>query len=222
MPDSVVVEGDTDRAIVKALNPQLDVPRSEGEKGRDAAINLAAVAVKQVGSPRIVLLLDRNGFTPEQIDSEVSRVLKREWKVPPRRSGPCFVFGGTLRIVLAGLPEDTLLRELGVKRFTADDYLLHLCLNDEALQAFCRGENNLSYTPRNASDLRAALTDVTSALRGRGIPIETSKRHLLLIMGIIGYQARRATFAEHMIGRCPEAIRDRVMGTLRNDIQNDP
>jgi len=221
MPDSVVVEGDTDCAIVKALNPQLDVPQPE-RGGRKPAIRSAAVAAKKIHSPRIVLLLDRNGFTPEQIDSEVSIVFKGEWKVPPQRSGPWFIFGGSVRIVLAGLPEDPLLRELGVKRFTSDDYLLRFCLDDEALRSFCSGENNLAYKPQKASDLLAALKDVTSALRGRGIPIEESKRHLLLIMGIIGYQARRATFAEDMIGRCPGAIRDRVTGKLKDDIQNDP
>src|SRR5262249_8511749 len=138
-----------DRAIIHAIAPALDAPRPEKPTGREAAIQRAAFAARQVGNPRIVLLLDRNGFTSEQLDREVHSELEAAAGGPIRRSGPWFTWDDyAVRLVLAGLPTDPLLGELGVVRFTSDDYILKLLLTDEALRSFCAGESHLSRMSR--------------------------------------------------------------------------
>jgi len=76
MPTAVIVEGDTDRAVVNALLPSLEVKLNK--TGREQAIVLAAEAAKQLGSQRVALLLDRNGFTEKQLADEASRLRPRD------------------------------------------------------------------------------------------------------------------------------------------------
>lgn len=80
MGREVVAEGDVDRAILKAICPECEIPTPEPkEQGREAAMRRAATAVKQIGAQRIVLVLDRNGRQPEQIQEEVERTLRSVW-----------------------------------------------------------------------------------------------------------------------------------------------
>ncbi len=75
---TVIAEGDVDRALVTALALQLDVPKPASDKapGRDAAIERAGVAAQQVGKHDIVLLLDRNSHSEEELIREVTGVLQ--------------------------------------------------------------------------------------------------------------------------------------------------
>jgi hypothetical protein len=45
-----------------------------------------------------------------------------------------------------------------------DDYLLKLCLTDEALSAFCGGENRVAYRPQKASELESIIRRLASEL----------------------------------------------------------
>ncbi len=225
MPSVVVGEGDIDRAIIGTLCPSLDVPkpRREETQGREAAMVRAAVAAKQEPPQRVVLVVDRNGFTPVQLDTEVTRVIAGAWGGTPVRRGEWWVLGQSgVRLVIAGRPDDPLLSELGIVRFASDDYLLRLCLDDAAVQAFSASDARLAFRPRNAGELRDVLVEMVAILRGRGIVLETSKRFLNLVRAILGFEASRAEFASRLIQRAPSAIRDEVLGTLRHQIETDP
>lgn len=152
MPSLVVAEGAVDRAIVTALSSGLNVPEPEADEspGREAAMKRAAVAAKLIGH-RILLLLDMNGYSLEDLHREVGGVFQREWGVATQRRGEWWEFGSsTVRMVAAGLPGDEELRSLGIVRFTSDDYLFKLVLDDGALRAFCDGENRLAHRPERA------------------------------------------------------------------------
>lgn len=223
MPTEVIAEGDTDRATVRAILPSVGLPMPEtNEGGRIYAIHRAAAACRLMDR-RVVLLLDRNGFTANQIDDEVQRALAERWGHQPARKGAWWVLGSSaLRLVLAGLPVDPTLRELGIARYTADDYLLKLLLDDGALEAFCQGENNLSWRPANAIHLREAMERVRSALDAEGIPLDSSKRYVHVARASLGFEPSRAKLAEHLITRAPAAAVATVLGTLRTEIATDP
>jgi hypothetical protein len=213
-----------DRAIVKALCPTLNVPKPDAEEspGREAAIRRAATAAKLSGY-RIALLLDKNGRSSEQLKEEISGVFTKIWGRPPESKGDWWVLGQSgVRLILAGMPGDESLLSLGIMKFTADDYLLKLCLNDRSLKSFCDGEGNLSYNPANSEVLREVLVEQVGLLRKRGITIDSSKRHLHLVRAILGFEASRAKMAEHLIKRCATEIRDAVLGKLRQELETDP
>lgn len=214
MPSDIVAEGDTDRAVIRAITG-LEVPREPGVFGRDNAIRLAAVAAKQLNR-RIVLVLDRNGYTPEQLDKEVATEIAKVWGAPGARHATWFVHSSTssaVRVAIAGLPDDPTLKELGVVSHAVDDYFLLLCLDAEALDEYCKREN-LAHRPK-AADLRSMLDDLAILLRGRGVAMDSSKRYLDLVRAIVGFQASRTQFAADLIGRCPEKTRLRVSGRSR-------
>lgn len=221
MPSDIVAEGDTDRAIIRAITG-LEVPPEPGVFGRDRAIRLAAVAAKQFNR-RIVLVLDRNGYTPARIDKDVAREIGKIWSGAAKRHEGWLLHSSTssaVRLVIAGLPGDPTLRSLGVTRFAIDDYLLLLCLDPEALGELCK-KANLAHKPK-AATLRGILDELVEKLRGRRIRIDSSKRYLDLVRAVIGVQASRATFAEELIRKCPDAVRARVLGTLAHEIRTDP
>ncbi len=221
MPSAIVAEGDTDRAVIHAITG-LELPPEPGVFGRDNAIRLAAVAAKQLNR-QIVLVLDTNGFTSEQIDKEVAADVAKIWGGPPPRHGPWFLHAPTssaVRVVIAGLPNDATLKELGVVSHAIDDYLPLLCLDPEAIDEYCTREN-LAHRPR-AAELRALLDDLAARLRARGVTMDSSKRYLDIIRAIVGFQASRAKFAADLIGRCPAGTRTRLFKTLAEQILNDP
>lgn len=223
MPSVVVVEGDVDQAIVSAIEPSLNVPLPKRPLGREAAIRRAAIAAKQVGTHRIVLLLDRNSYTPDQVQGQVQAVFKSQWGRTTARQGHWYVReSAAVRIVLAGLPKDPLLRSLSVARFTSDDYLLKLLLTDESLHQFCARESNLADVPEDASTLREMLSDLAESLKRRNIIIDSSKRYIHLIRAILGFEGARATLAEYLIKRSPQRFREQVLGPLRDELINDP
>src|SRR5690242_12209999 len=107
MPSAIVVEGNTDYAIVKALDSTLPVAKPERAAGRDAAIRRAALAARQVGSHHIVLLLDWNGHTQEALQEEVRAILEAEWGTPPIQNAGRYIHAkSSVRLVPAGLPQD--------------------------------------------------------------------------------------------------------------------
>jgi hypothetical protein len=221
VPSDIVAEGDTGRAIIRAITG-LEVPPEPGAFGRDDAIRLAAVAAKQLNR-KIVLVLDKNGYTPEQLDKEVATRVANVWGGTAPRHDRWFLHGSTysaVRVVIAGLPGDPTLKELGVVSHAIDDYLLLLCLDPESFDEYCKREN-LAHRPK-ASDLREILRDLAARLRARGIAIDSSKRQMDLVRAVVGFQASRARFAADLIDRCPEKTRTRVLGTLAREIQTDP
>lgn len=124
--------------------------------------------------------------------------------------------------MLAGLPSDNDLTALGCSRFMIDDYLLKLCLTDEALSAFCRGESQVAYRPQKASELESIIGRLAVELGKAGISVDSSKRYLDLIRATIGFAASRARFAELLISRSPQHLLSQMFGALRNDIATDP
>jgi hypothetical protein len=66
VPTEVVGEGDVDVAVIRAIARGVDVPKPEAHLvGRVGAIRRAAAAAKLLNR-QIALVLDRNGFSPEQ------------------------------------------------------------------------------------------------------------------------------------------------------------
>lgn len=214
----VMAEGDVDRAIVKAVAPGLLVPKPrELAAGREAAIERAADVAAQVGTRQVVLMLDWNTHTEEQLVTEVTGVLARSWGRPglERTAGRWHHDDHRyVRLVPAGTPSDPRLKGWGVDRFMADDYLLALCLRNDALSAFCDGERHLTWRPADGASLEALLVETADVFKRRGIVLKSSKRYVHLIKAAIGFEASRATFAEKLIGRAPEAARAEVLGEL--------
>ena len=87
-----------------------------------------------------------------------------------------------------------------------DDYLLKLCLTDEALSAFCRGVSQVAYRPQKASELESIIGRLAVELGKAGISVDSSKRYLDLIRATIGFAASRARFAELLISRSPQHL----------------
>ena len=60
------------------------------------------------------------------------------------------------------------------------------------------------------------------------VPVDSAKHYIDLIRAVLGFQASRATFAEHLVNRCPVHIRDHVFTDLSRGNQrslsflNDP
>lgn len=225
MHTEVFVEGDTDAALVQTLCPELVVPRPQpGSTGREAAMRRAAVRAKAPTPIRIFLLLDRNGHSREEVQQEALAVCRREWKSPDLPPGPWLrppAGKGAVRVVLSGLPDDDILRDLGCTRFMADDYLLRVLLDEESLRAFCEKENNLGHVPPSAAWLLATLTELAQSLRARGVRIDASKRFVFLVRAVLGFDASRATMMQHAIERCAAPTRERLLGALRNTLQED-
>lgn len=224
MPTEVVVEGKVDCAIIQALSPNLNVPEPKEPSGREAAIQRAALATRQVGEHRVVLLLDYNGSTAEEVDAEISTALTIKWGRSPERSGPWWRLNerSGVRLVLAGLRGDEHLTSMGINRFTSDDYLLRLILIDDSLHSFCTGEPNLAYRPENCAALKESLDAIAELLRQKRIPIQSAKRYVHFVRAILGFEASRATFAEWLIKRSPQHCVDNILGPLRHDLAEDP
>jgi hypothetical protein len=66
-----------------------------------------------------------------------------------------------------------------------DDYVLLLCLEPEALDAFCSNAR-VSHRP-TAPELCRLIGDVGGLLRAKGVTIDSSKRYLDLVRGIVGF-----------------------------------
>lgn len=218
----VVVEGDLDRAVLRALGFSEVIPREGGvAKGRDAAIRLAADTAKLLGSGPVTLVLDRNGSTEHQLRDEVCGELERRWEEEPRGEGMTFSADGPARVVLvpAGLPDEAVIEELGIERYMMDDYLLCLFFEDEALAAFCEGERQVPHRPESAAELRRLIDETSSLLRERGIKIDTAKRCFDLIRAIMGLQPTRATIAENLVRRSPKELQKKHLGSLEASIR---
>lgn len=218
---TVFVEGDLDRAVMEALGFSEVFPDHGDGKGRDAAIRWAADKAKTLGSGPVALVLDRNGSTEQQLLDEVRGELERRWEKEPRTEGMTFTADGLASVVLvpAGLPDASLMKELGIERYMMDDYLLCLFLEDEALAAFCEGERQVAHRPESAAELQGLIDETSSLLRERGIEIDTSKRCFDLIRAIMGLQPSRATIAENLVKRSPREPRAKHLGDLERSIR---
>jgi hypothetical protein len=224
MRRTVICEGPVDVAALTGLLEGRDVeiyPKRRSESGgRVEAIRVAATSAKTIGDSQIVLVLDRNGYRDEEIRTEVTQALGREWRSDAAEPAPFWHRHGErdVHLVLAGRPDSELLQGFGVARFAIDDYLLELCLDDSALRSFVAGEDKLSHRPTTAADLLGAVDDVRNALHARGIELKSAKRYLHLVAAIIGANYSPAKFAERIVRRCPEDVRARVFGALVSDI----
>lgn len=222
MPITVIAEGDVDRAILKALAPELDVPKPKTHApGREAAIERAADATVQVGEQNIVLMLDWNHHNEAQLIDEVTNVLKKSWgrddlEASERRWS--YDRQRDLRLITAGLPHSERLKRWKIDSFMADDYLLELCLHNDALEAFCDGEGHLTWTPKNAAAVENVLGAVAKTFQEHGITLSSSKRYVHLFKAAIGFEAARATFAEKLVKRAPQARKEEVLGDLRRQL----
>jgi hypothetical protein len=218
----VMAEGDVDRAVVQAIAPGMKVliPKDQAT-GREAATRRAALTAKQVDSREILLMLDWNTHTEDQLVAEVTRVLEKNWErrgLEPTDRRWTYDDLRSMRLVLAGTPADQRLKAWGVDRFMADDYLLALCLRDDSLSAFCDGERHLTWIPQDAASLEALLVELAEVFGKRGTVLSSSKRYIHLIRAAIGFEASRATFAEVLIKRAPETARSEVLGDLRRQL----
>ncbi len=231
MPTHIVVEGDVDRAVVEhfALVPPANLlpTRKGGHRapGREGAIRTAAdLCLSLPEAKTIVVLLDRNGHTPEQLQAEVAAIAAATWGTPGRVDGRYLGHeNGRLRLVVAGLPTGTMTQELGLRRFMMDDYLLSLVREESCFDAFVAGENRLPWAGagKTHGDLLAIMARVTNSLRADGIAVDTSKRWIDLIRAVIGFQASRAVFAQHLVERSPPDAIDRILGALLADLSTD-
>ncbi len=222
MSITVITEGDVDRAIIEALGLTLAVPKPKKRApGREAAIERSADAAMQVGDREIVLMLDWNSHTEEQLVDEVTGVLGKSWDLPAleRTDGNWrYDEHRFVRLVTAGTPTDPRLTSWGIDQFMADDYLLALCLRDDSLKTFCDGENYLTWCPDDATALHVLLDETAKTFKKRGITLSSSKRYVHLIKAAIGFEASRATFAEKLVERAPEAARADVLGDLQRQL----
>lgn len=222
MSTIVITEGDTDRALVEALQTNLKVPKPKKRApGREAAIERAADAATMVGDRQIVLMLDWNSHTEKQLVDEVTGVLKRSWNHSDleRVDGAWrHADGGFVRLVMAGTPSDPRLIGWGIDRSMADDYLLALCLRDDSLGSFCDGERHLTWRPDNAAGLEALLVRTAEVFKEHDITLSSSKRYVHLVKAAIGFEASRATFAKHLIKRAADVAKTEVLGELQRKL----
>lgn len=122
--------------------------------------------------------------------------------------------------MIAGLPEDPTLKTLGVTKSTMDDYLLLLCLDPDAVRAFCEGAR-IAHKPV-AADLHRLIAELGGVLRAKEVVIDSSKRYMDLVRAVVGFQGARATFAQDLIRKCPDLVRERVLGSLARQVTADP
>lgn len=220
-------EGDQDRVLIEIAceGAEIEVP-GPGRRvpqGREAVIERATGLVQLLSPDPVILVLDRNGAPPEKHERDVETALRAVPGANLRRHGPWFLGGhAPLRLVLAGCPEDSLLKELGVTRFAGDDYVLKVLLDATGHQEFVSGARTLGYRPKDVAETRMILDTLAGELRRLGIGIDASKRYLDLFRGAVGVRPSLTSFAADVLRRAPANVRDPILASLRAEILEAP
>jgi hypothetical protein len=87
-------------------------------------------------------------------------------------------------VIGAGLPDSSLLASLGVDRFAADDYILHLVTDPRVYASIHEFAVELDH-----ARAMKKLTEMIALLRANGVPVRSSKRLLHLFRAMIGFRA---------------------------------
>jgi len=194
-----VTEGDADRVIIERMLRGLDAevyPKEGTAKefgGKSAAIGDAARRLR-AGVGRLVLALDINGGTADDLAAEVKGKLRDELgdHLQAASDGKnVFHYAGAslqkLCLWPIGLRGDPHLTELGIQRHSVEDHLIKSLHSRDCLDRLVR-------LPANADPWAATLTALKTA-RDAGFALDSSRGVLQFFQAIVGFRASPAALA---------------------------
>lgn len=215
----VEAEGDTDRVVIERLlkgqgfdvYPKPGARRVKGD-GNSSAIK-ATIERLRAQQARLVLALDINGGTAaellQRVEQEIRKYLSEEESKSFEGGNGIYKFEKSqLHVWPMGLPDDPVLRELGIQRHAVDDFLLKALLDRECLGKLEKSEDKV-FIPPNA-DPWATARRLIEAARTDNFELVSSKRVLHLFQALIGFGASSATLATCVIKHAAGTPADRV------------
>jgi hypothetical protein len=178
--------GDLDRLLVEKMLGGQDarvLPRQgPSPKGKDAAIRLVSAEIA-AGTRRLILALDLNGGTAEDLRGEVER----------RVSAPASAF----RLWPIGLPDDPVLRDYEVSRYMAEDLIVKALHDPECRAKFERSEDKVRIPA--GSNPWVTVKRLVKSAREDGYAVDSSKDLLRIFLALIRFGGSLAAVGERVI-----------------------
>ncbi len=221
MPTHIVVEGDTDRVALEALDlvsPDHLLPnRSKPHNGRDHAIAVACALCPTLDATDIALGLDLNGGSEADLFNHVIKIAKDGFDRTLALNGDLFTYKEcNIHIIPVGLPGDDLIQQkLRFTRFAMDDYLVKLIHSDVSFAATLKSERLAKNALKDPAEIRTLVLKLIQLAKANGVEIDSSKRYLDFVRGLIGFSASRAKFAELLILKADPVDREKVFAPLK-------
>jgi hypothetical protein len=210
-----LTEGDLDRIVVRHMlgSTDADVYPRQGEtkerQGKDAAIALVAARLRNRLSHRLLLALDVNGGTADDLRREVERRLQGELGPDFRSAGDrpnVFLHGqgeAPARMCLwaIGLVNDPALHALGIRRHSVEDLIIKALHVPECLDNLVRSERTARLPA--GGDPWTTVSELLKVARASGFPVDSSKGVLRMFLSLLGVGASLATIGQKVL-RCAQ------------------
>jgi hypothetical protein len=214
----VFYEGSDDHAVLKGLpiggllasNVQLVERDPQQHFGRDGIVTQLSSVIDPAGTAgRAIALIDLDDQTLEKNAEWFEKKLRKEMPqititrvAPPQPSPRVVLFRasgsgreGRVALVSVGLPEDSDLQSIhGLTRFAIDDYALRLIRARTVYDSMKDFIKEVSYDVAMEK-----LRMVADLLRQNAISVETGKRYLHILRGVVGYKPSTATMFESLM-----------------------
>lgn len=193
-------EGDADRVVVgRFLEGDNYTVLTAPGGGRTSATATASAALHLSGA-RIVLALDLNGGTSEELFTEVERALLQDHgaaKVTRAPDGRFSFLDAQLVVWPIGLPTAPDLTDLGIKKHEVEDLLIKALLDEECLRRWAESEKQVKIPA--GSQPWGTVKKLLKVARDSGFDLSSSKQVLWTFLPLVGYRASAATLATKLI-----------------------
>jgi hypothetical protein len=215
----ICTEGDTDRVVFEHLDPEAIVLPAKPKpctstsalpQGDAAAIS-TCIELTRNAPIRVTVALDMDNGTAEMAFRKVETAFRGAGLVFSGCAGRYLIDKTEVRVIAVGLPDDPILRRLGVAAHTVDDYLI-LMLADDKVRAGLL-EKRFIGTSSQPEFLRI-LESTLKNLREWGIPIAGSKQLLDVSRAILGFRASPATMAQAILSVAPPGLSQGLLAPL--------
>lgn len=182
-------------------------------RGGDRKARTDAIRLLGQGVPSVVLCLDLDSRTPEDLFASVEAELHQHNLAFVGSAGRYGAAGTEFVVVLVGLPGDPKLSEFGVRSHAMDDFLVRMLLDPATYDGVVKSNKGPAPPHGAAVDFVKGVL----GLAGRqGIPFDSSKHVLALFRLVIQFGASLARFAESILKHAPEDLRRSVLQPLED------
>ncbi len=173
---------------------------------------LVRIGIRQLG-----IALDINDKDEEHVYKKVFDILVNEFGVDSIEKisqNEMHVKNTYLVIIPAGIKEEPLLQEFGIKKHVIEDYVIRILKEDDNLA------KTLSKGKLKSNDLIECLRKTIDSLTPDCIELISSKQLLDLTKAIIGFRASPAVFTKEVIDNSNSEILEGVIKDLKRILQN--
>lgn len=215
----LLVEGDVDDAFFNSIIGKLEtVADIEVKKGGgvpkifEKLKTLVRTGIRQLG-----IALDIDAKDEEHIYKEVFDVLVNEFgveNIEKISQNEMHVKNTYLVIIPAGIKEEPLLQEFGIKKHAIEDYVIRILKEDDNLA------KTLSKGKLKSTDLIECLREAVDSLKPDCIELSSSKQLLDLTKAIMGFRASPAVFTKEVVDNSNSEILEGVIKDLKRILQN--